>query len=101
MTDTSKNTWVVILSIVSPIIVVVTLFADVGGARQQLDTVVSEVKIIREELRIRTRDRIHRDEHDRDVSELRSQLAELRRRITRNEGFIFDHRPNETNRVSP
>ena len=89
MSETQKNAWLLIAAVASPIILILTIILDIGGDRQRLNTVITEVAIIRKEMRERTRDRIHRDEHDRDVETLRKEISDIRRRITRNETWIY------------
>ena len=89
MSETQKNMWLLVAAVASPIILILTIALDIGGDRQRLDTVITEVSLIRNEMRERTRDRIHRDEHDRDVETLRKEISDIRRRITRNETWIY------------
>ena len=89
MSENQKNMWLLVAAVASPIILILTIILDIGGDRQRLNTVITEVSIIRDEMRERTRDRIHRDEHDRDVETLRKEISDIRRRITRNETWIY------------
>ena len=80
--ENSKNNIALWLSILSPLLLVIVWFTDIGARNQKIDTLVDEVKLIREDIRERTRDRIYRTEHDAD-------MRGLRERIQRNEQFIF------------
>ena len=98
MTDSARISWLTIAAVASPIILILTIALDIGGDRQRLETVIMEVGMIREEMRERTRDRIHMSTHDQDIEILRRDLAAIRSRITRNETWIFG---DEEKRVSP
>ena len=98
MSEGQRSLWLTVAAVASPVILILTLTLDIGGERQRLNTVVQEVQLIRNEMRERTRDRIYRGEHVHDVTVLRQELAEIRRRITRNETWIYG---NDDTLVSP
>ena len=77
-----QQTASIIVSLIAPALVVVAIIADVGGQQQKIHTLTEEVKLIRLELRERTKDRIYNSQHMEDI-------RRIEERLSRNEAYIF------------
>ena len=69
-------------SLVAPALVVVALMMDIGGQRQQINTLTEEVRLIRMDQRERMTNGLSRSQHLDDI-------RRIEERLSRNEEYLF------------